>query len=119
MILLAATLSPWFQSKLNEDWLGSLGHISYSIFTLHFLVLGSFSSFVYLALYEKMGYHGAAWISIGLSIPLILLLAKFAARFVDDNISRLADWIGKKGERFFASFATRARAWKRSSYPEQ
>ncbi|RJP49012.1 MAG: acyltransferase [Anaerolineaceae bacterium] len=112
MILLAAILSPTLQARLNGDWFRSLGHVSYSIFTLHFIVLGSFSSFLYYMLYPRMGHHGAAWISIGLSIPLILLLAKYAARYVDDNVSRLADWIGQRGERFFAFIATRASTWK-------
>ena len=107
MMLLAVVLSPALQNLLNKKWLGWLGHVSYSVFTLHFLVLGSFSSFVYYVLYSKIGHNGAAFVSFALSIPLILLLAKYAARYVDDNISRLADWIGAKSEKFFASVAAR------------
>ena len=112
MMLLAVVLSPAIQNLLNKNWLGSLGHISYSVFTLHFLVLGSFSSFVYYVLYSKIGHNGAALVSIALSIPLILLLAKYAARYVDDNFSRLADWIGAKSAKFFASLAVRMQTGK-------
>jgi peptidoglycan/LPS O-acetylase OafA/YrhL len=108
MIFLALLLSPWLQSLLSRDWLATLGHISYSVFALHFLVLGSFASLTYSLLYSKLGHNAAALISISLSIPLILVLAKLTTRWVDDNVSRLADEIGRRGEKFFSTLAVRA-----------
>lgn len=107
MIFLAIILSPTLQSALSQNWLARLGHISYSVFVLHFLVLGSFASLTYYLLQNQLGHNAAALISISLSMPLILFLANYTARWVDDNVSRLADEIGRRGEKFFAGLAAR------------
>ncbi|PCJ57070.1 MAG: hypothetical protein COA79_17215 [Planctomycetota bacterium] len=84
------------QSILNHKYLKFLGEISYALYVIHFLVLGTFSSGLFLFLYSYMPYDLAFIITFLISIPLIVLLSYLATKYVDGPTIKLSSYIGTK-----------------------
>jgi peptidoglycan/LPS O-acetylase OafA/YrhL len=69
-----------------------LGEISFMLYLLHFLILASFSSFLFLRLQNTMTYVQASGVTFAVSLPVIFLVSYLAYIFVDKkavNFSRL------------------------------
>jgi len=71
------------QKFFSGRYLLFLGEISFAMYLLHFLILGSFSSFVFLKLEPVMSYAGAFAISFVLSVALIVLVSYLMYEYVD------------------------------------
>jgi len=73
-----------------------LGEISFAMYLLHFIILGSFSSFVFLKLQTMMPYRDAVILSFAASIPVILLASLLVYRYVDRNAVRFSHFLYEK-----------------------
>ena len=104
------------RAALDKDWLSKLGHISYSMFAIHFLVLGTFSAFIYVRMYPTLGPNGAGLVSLLLTLIVVILLAKVVTRFVDDHFSWLADTVSATSQRILAGWLER---WRARTRPTQ
>jgi len=60
-----------------------LGEISFAMYLLHFIILGSFTSFIFLQLAPHLSYSYAVLSASGLSIGLILIVSYIMATYVD------------------------------------
>jgi peptidoglycan/LPS O-acetylase OafA/YrhL len=67
-----------------------LGEISFSMYLLHFIILGSFSSFIFLNLAPHMSYLNASLLSFVLSVGVIFSLAYLMYLYVDKKAVHLA-----------------------------
>lgn len=95
---------PRIQFYLESRCLVLLGKLSYAVYAIHFIVLGSFSSWLFLLLYNRLGY-GAAFAAVSVaSLTLILTLAYLVTRFVDEPVIRASGVIGRVVNNFSGRF---------------
>jgi peptidoglycan/LPS O-acetylase OafA/YrhL len=101
--MLAAFLLFWLvvangrsQNILHHPHLQFLGRISYGLYVIHFLVIGSFSSWLFLKLYGTLGYGATVLAVLLVGLPLIGLAAYLVTRFVDEPFVRLASYTSRK-----------------------
>jgi peptidoglycan/LPS O-acetylase OafA/YrhL len=87
---------------LNKPVFRFLGHISYGLYVMHFLVIGSFSSWLFLILLNHIDYLSASLIVISISIPVIILLSYFVTLYIDKPAVILASKLDKKFQRAIA-----------------
>jgi peptidoglycan/LPS O-acetylase OafA/YrhL len=72
-----------------------LGKISYGLYAIHFLVLGSFSSWLFLRLHDRLGYASSFLAVFFISLSLMLGLAYLITKYIDEPSIALASRIGK------------------------
>jgi peptidoglycan/LPS O-acetylase OafA/YrhL len=82
-VILSVVLSPRLQSFFSTTALRFLGHISFSLYLLHCLIIGSFSCYIFLKLYEPLGYNAAVGIVFVLTTVLVFVLSHLMANHVD------------------------------------
>lgn len=90
LIILVLLDSKLMQRFFSLRYFIFLGEISFSMYLLHFLVLGSFSSLVFVKLEPHMSYAGAALFSFASSVGLIFAVAYLSYRYVDRGAIRLS-----------------------------
>lgn len=75
-----------------------LGKISYSLYLVHFPVIATFSSWLFLRLQGRLGYHGTVGLDFILTTLLVIGLSLLCQRYVEPLGTRLAGrW--EKGQR--------------------
>lgn len=62
-----------------------LGRISFALYLLHVLLLGSLSCIVFDALAEHLSYGASAALTFAVSLPVMFLVSSAFTRYVDDN----------------------------------
>ena len=67
-----------------------LGEISFSMYLLHFIILGSFSSFIFSKLEPHLPYGGAFLSVFAVSVVLILALSYLAYLYVDKKAAAVS-----------------------------
>ncbi len=73
-----------------------MGNISYGVYAIHFLVLGSLSARLFVFLNNYMSY-GFSFLIVFLSgLPVIIFLGYLATIYVDYSAIKLASYISKK-----------------------
>ncbi len=92
VLLESGRLQHFFASKA----LLFLGEISFMMYLLHFIILGSLSSFVFLKLQPLMTYPAAVVSSFLLSLPVIFLVAYLAHIFVDQKAVNFSHFVYEK-----------------------
>lgn len=96
LIMTVLLETQWLQKIFSAKILLYVGKISYSVYLLHFVVMGSFSSFVFLKLYPLFSYHAAAAITFLLSLPVIFFAAHLSQRYVEKGAWNLSEFAYKK-----------------------
>ncbi|WP_071837649.1 acyltransferase family protein [Hymenobacter norwichensis] len=89
----AVTASGTLRRILGARWLRWLGSISFSLYLLHFLVIATFTSALFLALPSQISYHAGVALSLLATVPVLLLLAWLMYRLIDLPGIRLARWL--------------------------
>ncbi|WP_400190335.1 acyltransferase family protein [Hymenobacter sp. B81] len=90
LLLGAVLLSVRLQRLLQARWLVFLGSVSFGLYLLHFLVLGSFSARLFLGLHARLGYHLSFGLMALASVPVLLLAAYALHRWVIEPSSALS-----------------------------
>jgi peptidoglycan/LPS O-acetylase OafA/YrhL len=98
LIMTAILLSDKFQAMLSHKTILFLGEISYSMYLIHFLILGSFSCIVFLDFFSKFRYSMDVGLTFILSLCIIIPISAIMTRYVDANGIKFANYIY---ERFF------------------
>ena len=81
---------------LNRPFLQFLGRISYGLYAIHFLVIGSISCWLFLRINRHIDY-GLSFLVVLLSgLPLIIILAYLVTKYVDKPSIKLANFVGEK-----------------------
>jgi peptidoglycan/LPS O-acetylase OafA/YrhL len=86
---------PQAQEHLRSRLFLFLGKISYGLYAIHFLVIGSFSSWLFLHLRVHLGYASSFLAVFIISLPLMLGLAYLLTKYIDEPFIALASRIGK------------------------
>lgn len=118
LIFLPIMLDTRWHTLLDHPWLVRFGHVSYSIYTMHFLILGSISSVVYYWCSFRVGHHASALISFLVSAPVMILVAVGASRLVDDRFSRLADAVSTLTQKKITQWLNKYRDIQTNRFPE-
>jgi len=71
------------------------GEISFALYTFHFLILGSFSSWLFIQLLRYSSYNAAFWMMFSGSSFIIIFLAYWLTRLIDRPSVRLSSMISK------------------------
>ncbi|KKQ72100.1 MAG: hypothetical protein UT33_C0005G0021 [Candidatus Peregrinibacteria bacterium GW2011_GWC2_39_14] len=96
LIIIAAFASTNFQKFLSNKFLIFTGAISFSIYLIHALVLGSLSSWIFLKLIPHFSYVTSFSISFIVSIPIIFILAFYSTKHIDSNGLKFSQYIYEK-----------------------
>jgi peptidoglycan/LPS O-acetylase OafA/YrhL len=71
------------QKIFSSRYLLFLGEISFAMYLLHFIILGSFTSFIFLKLAPHLPYFEAVLVSFVISIGIIFWVSYFMYLYVD------------------------------------
>ncbi len=91
VLLVGAVVNGFFRNFLESSPIQFFGKISYAIYLLHFLVLYSFSCFLYISLPPTIP---CLVLNLLLYVAVVLLLAIGFEKYVDQAAIRLAHHIG-------------------------
>jgi peptidoglycan/LPS O-acetylase OafA/YrhL len=89
-------LSRTCQQALTRPSMLWLGQVSYAVYALHFLVLGSLASWLFLAWRPMLGHDLAFLAVVVCSLPLTLWLSHWATMLVDMPSARLGQWLSRR-----------------------
>jgi peptidoglycan/LPS O-acetylase OafA/YrhL len=92
LLLLALFYFPFLQGLFRIRILLFLGSISFSLYLLHALILGSLSSYLFLVFNSHFSYFVSVMLMIVLSVPVLLGSAYLYSRYIDSFAQRIALW---------------------------
>jgi len=95
-VFLLAVTNNQFKKCLNLPFLRFLGGISYGLYAIHFLIIGSFSSWLFLTLSEFFNFNVSFILVLLTGLPLIIFAAYLSTKWIDNPSIRIADYIGGK-----------------------
>jgi len=98
LVLVIAINSERFQKILSHKWLAFLGKISFSLYLLHLLVLGSFSCYLFRLFYIQfeMDYFSSFLCMMVISLALAMIVSYLMYKYVDRNAVRFSSYLSKK-----------------------
>lgn len=89
LILLSKRLAAW----LSRPRISTLGRYTFALYLTHLLVLYAFSTAVFLALHNLIGYNKAVLLTVIASVPVLWLSSYLFERFIDEPSIRLAKYM--------------------------
>ena len=96
LVLMTVLYSRRLKLGLSTRPMRYLGKISFSMYLVHVLIIGSLSSALLTWVAPHHSYFNALLITILISIPMILVASHFFTRFVDGPSVRLANKLSSK-----------------------
>ncbi len=87
------------QQALDHRVLRYVGSVSYAMYALHFLLLGSLASWLYLNLIGSFGHFLATVFAVIGTMPLLAILSHIVTNTVDRPSNELSNWLANKVER--------------------
>lgn len=95
-LIVSVLMSPRMQRFFSTRLARFLGYISFCLYLLHALVIGSFSSFVLLKLYPQLGYMRALGVDFVATVILTVGAAYIMTRWVDDKGVQLSRYVYRR-----------------------
>lgn len=92
IILSSTGLQKFFSSKI----LLFLGKISFSMYLMHFMILFSFSSYLFIKLAKYLPYHINFLITFSISLMFILLVSVLFVKYIDEKGIKLSQHMYEK-----------------------
>jgi peptidoglycan/LPS O-acetylase OafA/YrhL len=93
MVVLAFVISPLLQRFISFRPFRFLGYVSFSLYLIHPLLIGSFSCYLFMRLFPMLGYNAAVLVVFSSTGIVLLLLSWLMARYIDDPGIRLARYV--------------------------
>jgi peptidoglycan/LPS O-acetylase OafA/YrhL len=108
ILLLAAILSlPQVQRGLATRWLRYLGRVSFALYAVHILVIGSVGSACFIWLEPQIGYAFASLVVLAIVTVTSLAAAELLTRYIDEPAIRRS---GQLYQRVFGAPASSPRS---------
>ncbi len=96
LTFLLVLLSQRVQSFLNLGVLRYFGRISFALYAIHFVILTSFTSWLFLVLFQKgVSYDANFLLVLAASLVVVVVTSEAATLLVDGPSIRAANWIGR------------------------
>jgi peptidoglycan/LPS O-acetylase OafA/YrhL len=84
------------KKHLNHPVFQFFGEISYGLYVMHFLVLGSISSWLFQVSNNYFGYHASFLVSFFVGLSIIIFVAHLATKYIDTPSIKFSTYIGTK-----------------------
>ena len=98
LIITALLNSSRMQSLFSLKLFAHLGKISFSLYLVHFTIICSFGSFLFLQLSAILPYGANVWLTTAITLPVIFAAAHVFYKLVD---AKTLYWLGRWNERLF------------------
>lgn len=95
-VMLAVLSSARIQAFFSRKAALFLGRISFSMYAMHVILIGSFSCALFIALRPRMGHNAAAILTFIPTIALALVIGALVDRFIDQPGVKLSAKIQKR-----------------------
>lgn len=120
LTFLLILLSQRVQSFLNLGVLRYFGRISFALYAIHFVILTSFTSWLFLVLLHKgLDYDASFLLVLAASLVVVVATSEAATRLVDGPSIRAANWIGRCFRKAVATIETQWAGSKNWSVSEK
>ncbi|MBR3874424.1 MAG: acyltransferase [Clostridia bacterium] len=96
MFFYVITRSEWLQKLLNAKILRKIGKISFSVYVSHLFVLGTISSYIFLAVNQYISYNWSRMIAFLCSYIAVFLIGMLVHKSVNLPGIKMAQYIEKK-----------------------
>ncbi len=96
LLVLAFVLSPRLQQIISLRVFRFLGYISFALYLLHPLVIGSLSCYLLLHMYPYIGYNHAALYIFLITAAVCIPASWLMARYIDDPGIKLSKYVYKR-----------------------
>ena len=93
LVLFSLLNLPALQSVLSRSVFVFLGKISFSLYILHFLLLGSLGCAIFCFVAPHLSYHSAFLVTFLLTVPVMLIASALTYRFVDQKGVKLSQMV--------------------------
>ena len=90
LVLFSLLNLPALQSVLSRNVFVFLGKISFSLYILHFLLIGSLGCAIFCFVAPHLSYHSAFLLMFLLTVPVMLIASAFTYRLVDQKGVKLS-----------------------------
>ena len=84
------------QHVLNHRILRYVGSVSYALYALHFLLLGSLTSWIYLNLVGVLGHFPASLFAVIATLPVLAVFSHLVTKTIDNRSNELSNWLANK-----------------------
>ena len=91
-VMTALLKLPWLQSVLSRKPLVLLGKISFSLYLLHVIIMGSLGNHLFAAFSQLVSYHAAFAMTFTITLPVIFFASYLAYWYVDRSSVGAAQW---------------------------
>lgn len=106
LVMIALLNSRRLQDFFSKSPLVFLGRISFSLYVLHFMIMGSLSSALFVRLSAWLSYHAAFFLTAALSVPVMIILAHFMQRSIDERGVRASQLVYRTAGRWLRSWTS-------------
>jgi peptidoglycan/LPS O-acetylase OafA/YrhL len=96
MLLSAVVYSPALRAVFASRPLRYLGRVSFSMYLLHLLVLGTISSYMFTVLSADHGYLMSLAVTGAAYLVIVLIVSDIYTRHVDEPSMKLANWLTRR-----------------------
>jgi peptidoglycan/LPS O-acetylase OafA/YrhL len=96
IVFTAVLINPRLQKMLSGKGFVFLGRISYAMYVIHFLLLGSFSSWLFINLHFRLSYNLSFAIAATLSFGILIFVSYVLTKYIDEPVTRLSNSLAKK-----------------------
>ena len=97
VLLLSLVLySTSLQKLLSRRWLLWLGDISYALYAMHLLLVGSVVAYLVASLTPQLGYGTATLIALAVYLVVLVIVSQLVVKGIDEPCVKLANRSGRK-----------------------
>lgn len=90
LLMIFVLSSPYAKKVLSGKLFLFLGKISFSLYLLHFTLLCSFSSYIFVNLIRMFSYDLSVLLTFLISTPLMILCSYFMYKYIDNSSIRIS-----------------------------
>ena len=87
IVFTAVLINPRLQKMLSGKGFLFLGRISYAMYVIHFLLLGSFSSWLFINLHSRFNYNLSFAIAATLSFGILIFASYVLTKYIDEPVT--------------------------------
>ena len=97
LVLFGCFYNTKIQSVLSKGFFQFFGRIAFSLYLIHFILICSLSSFLFLVVYQSgFSYNMSVGVSVILTVPVMFGIAYLMTLYIDEPAMRLTKMIQKK-----------------------